>query len=121
MAHLCAPHRLFPRRQSKTATSFKVRRQLADPSAGTTGRLPTPKKSRARESCRAPVHLPSKPERSRWHLPTVWAPESATMSLSVKPLGWKISRRWSMPLSPSGSRPTCSVAMVSFSTVMMVM
>mmetsp|Transcript_37642 Transcript_37642/g.104772 ORF Transcript_37642/g.104772 Transcript_37642/m.104772 type:complete len:224 (-) Transcript_37642:107-778(-) len=28
------------------------------------------------------------------------------MALSSKPLGWKMSRRWSMPLSPSGRRPT---------------
>mmetsp|Transcript_8953 Transcript_8953/g.26325 ORF Transcript_8953/g.26325 Transcript_8953/m.26325 type:complete len:213 (-) Transcript_8953:516-1154(-) len=50
---------------------------------------------------------PSKPERSAWHLPTVCAPESATIALSSNPLGWKISRRWPAPLSPSGSRPCC--------------
>mmetsp|Transcript_52756 Transcript_52756/g.155427 ORF Transcript_52756/g.155427 Transcript_52756/m.155427 type:complete len:243 (-) Transcript_52756:66-794(-) len=42
-----------------------------------------------------------------WQEPTVCAPDRATMSSSVKPFGWKMSRRWSMPLSPSGRRPTC--------------
>mmetsp|Transcript_72895 Transcript_72895/g.190166 ORF Transcript_72895/g.190166 Transcript_72895/m.190166 type:complete len:230 (+) Transcript_72895:142-831(+) len=52
------------------------------------------------------VHAPSKPDRPRLHLPTACAPESATMSLSWKPLGWKICRKWSAPLSPSGRRPS---------------
>mmetsp|Transcript_27656 Transcript_27656/g.83261 ORF Transcript_27656/g.83261 Transcript_27656/m.83261 type:complete len:220 (+) Transcript_27656:202-861(+) len=52
------------------------------------------------------VHAPSKPERSALQPPTVWAPLKATMSRSLKPFGWKISRRCGTPLSPSGSRPS---------------
>mmetsp|Transcript_42213 Transcript_42213/g.90672 ORF Transcript_42213/g.90672 Transcript_42213/m.90672 type:complete len:285 (+) Transcript_42213:295-1149(+) len=51
------------------------------------------------------VQGPSKPERSKWQRPTVWAPLRATMSRSLKPLGWKIDRRWSTPCPPSGSLP----------------
>mmetsp|Transcript_118430 Transcript_118430/g.342438 ORF Transcript_118430/g.342438 Transcript_118430/m.342438 type:complete len:250 (+) Transcript_118430:693-1442(+) len=43
-----------------------------------------------------------------WHLPTVCPPDSATMARSSKPFGWKIARRWSTPLSPSGRRPLFS-------------
>mmetsp|Transcript_5122 Transcript_5122/g.19269 ORF Transcript_5122/g.19269 Transcript_5122/m.19269 type:complete len:233 (+) Transcript_5122:742-1440(+) len=51
------------------------------------------------------VHLPSYPERTKWHRPSVCAPESATMSLSDMPMRWKTSLRWVAPCEASGKRP----------------
>mmetsp|Transcript_36516 Transcript_36516/g.90884 ORF Transcript_36516/g.90884 Transcript_36516/m.90884 type:complete len:288 (-) Transcript_36516:694-1557(-) len=43
------------------------------------------------------VHAPSKPERTKWQRPTVCAPLRATMSRSLKPIRWKMARRWLAP------------------------
>ena len=63
------------------------------------------------------VHLPSYPDRTKWHRPSVCAPESATMSLSDIPIRWKTSRRWVAPWEASGRRPCAGHRDPSLSSV----
>ena len=56
------------------------------------------------------VQGPEKPDEVVWHLPRACAPDNATISLSLKPMRPKMSRKWSASFLPrpsaSGRRPS---------------